>query len=205
MPVGRLASQAATLLMGKHKPIYHPTAVECGDRVIVVNASKAILTGDKLQQKLYRHHTGWPGGLKEISAGYMLQRFPDRIISRAISGMLPKNKLRRERLGNLRVTGGVEGAELYAQWEQRQFGAISPETRRLIGGDANAGSSLSPAARELLERYKDLKVGQFVVHESLHRNILPEDFQAKLLADYDAAIAAQNAPKKTGCSQERCC
>src|SRR3712207_6889384 len=92
--LGRAASQIATILRGKHKPTYTPH-VDTGDYVIIVNADKVVLTGDKWTQKLYRWHTGYPGGFREIAADKMRQRRPERIVELAVRGMLPKTKLGR--------------------------------------------------------------------------------------------------------------
>ena len=101
-PVGRLASEVSRLLRGKHKPSFTPH-VDCGDNVIVINASKVRFTGNKLGQKNYYHHTGYIGGLKTISAKNMLNDNPDRIISKAVKGMLAKNKMSRKLLKHLRI------------------------------------------------------------------------------------------------------
>lgn len=100
--LGRLATRIAIVLMGKHKPIYDQ-ANDCGDYVIVKNARKVTVTGKKADQKLYRHHTQFPGGLKEIPYKTMLDRNPEEIIRRAVSGMLPKNRLRAKRLERLLI------------------------------------------------------------------------------------------------------
>ncbi|GAA5914171.1 hypothetical protein JCM8208_003926 [Rhodotorula glutinis] len=100
--LGRLATRIAIVLMGKHKPIYDQ-ANDCGDYVVVKNAKKVRVTGRKAEQKLYRHHTQFPGGLKEIPYATMLDRKPEEIIRRAVSGMLPKNRLRAKRLERLLV------------------------------------------------------------------------------------------------------
>ncbi|CAB4486459.1 ribosomal protein L13 [Rhizophagus irregularis] len=100
--LGRMATRIATTLMGKHKPIYDP-ASDCGDYVVVINAKEVIVTGKKAEQKLYRHHTGYPGGLKEIVYKDLQEKKPDEIIRKAVSGMLPKNKLRENRLSRLYV------------------------------------------------------------------------------------------------------
>src|ERR1700752_5097303 len=106
--VGRLASIIALRLRGKHKPSYTPH-VDCGDNVIVVNAEKEVLTGRKVQQKVYRHHTGYVGGIKERSAKFILEgRFPERIVEKAVERMLPRGPLGRVQLGNLRVYPGGE-------------------------------------------------------------------------------------------------
>ncbi|MFL6216447.1 MAG: 50S ribosomal protein L13 [Blastocatellia bacterium] len=105
--VGRLATEAARLLMGKNKPTYTPY-IDVGDHVIVINAEKVVFTGNKWQDKVYRHHTGWPGGLKEITARKQLQQHPERILELAIRGMLPKNKLGRQMGKKLKVYVGTD-------------------------------------------------------------------------------------------------
>jgi large subunit ribosomal protein L13 len=105
--VGRLATEAARLLMGKNKPTYTPY-IDVGDHVIVINAEKVIFTGNKWQDKVYRHHTGWPGGLKEVTARKQLQQHPERILESAIRGMLPKTKLGRKMGKKLKVYVGAD-------------------------------------------------------------------------------------------------
>jgi len=105
--VGRLATTAASLLMGKTKPSYTPY-IDVGDHVVIINAEKVVFTGNKLKDKMYRHHTGWPGGLKEITAEKLMQRFPERILEQAIRGMLPKNKLGRHMGKKLKVYAGPD-------------------------------------------------------------------------------------------------
>ena len=104
-PLGRVASQVASILRGKHKPTFTPH-VDGGDFVVVVNASKVVLTGKKLDQKYYRYHTGYVGGLKEISYREMMEKKPEEVIAHAVSGMLPKNKLRARMMTRLRVFAG---------------------------------------------------------------------------------------------------
>ena len=106
--VGRLASVVAMRLRGKHKAAYTPH-VDCGDNVIVINADKVVLTGRKREQKVYYHHTGYPGGIKERSAKHILEgRFPERVVEKAVERMLPRGPLFRQILGNLRVYKGAE-------------------------------------------------------------------------------------------------
>lgn len=105
LALGRVASQAAKILMGKHKPIYTPF-LDCGDHVIVVNAEKAVLTGNKEQQKLYRRHSGYPGGLKEIPAAKLRAQRPVKMVEEAIRGMLPKTKLGKQMYRKLKVYAG---------------------------------------------------------------------------------------------------
>jgi large subunit ribosomal protein L13 len=100
--LGRLASEVAKILRGKHKPVYTPH-VDTGDYVIIVNADKIALTGNKWTQKLYRWHTGYPGGFREIAADKMRQRRPERIVELAVRGMLPKTKLGRAMFRKLKV------------------------------------------------------------------------------------------------------
>ncbi len=93
-PLGRVASKVATILSGKHKPTYTPY-VDCGDYVVVINAEKAILTGNKLNDKMYYNHSGYPGGLRERNAKTMINQYPEEMMERAIKGMLPHNRLGR--------------------------------------------------------------------------------------------------------------
>lgn len=102
MTLGRLATQIATVLKGKHKPIYSPH-LDTGDFVVVVNAHKVRVTGRKMDQKIYYRHSGYPGGLKEISLRDQLDRHPDRVIRFAVRGMLPKNRLGRQMIKKLKV------------------------------------------------------------------------------------------------------
>ncbi len=109
--LGRLATKVAGLLMGKHKPSFTP-GVEMGDFVIVINAQKITVTGTKthtkLTEKMYHHHSGYPGGLKTISLRDQLQIHPDRVIRSAVSGMLPHNKMGNHLIKRLKVYGGAE-------------------------------------------------------------------------------------------------
>ena len=105
--LGRLATRVATLLTGKDKPVYTPF-LDTGDHVVVINAEKVKLTGNKLSEKMYRHHTGYPGGLKETTAGDLLAKNPGKLIEEAVFGMLPKTKLGRAMRKKLRVYRGGE-------------------------------------------------------------------------------------------------
>ena len=106
--VGRLASVIALRLRGKHKPSFTPH-MDDGDHIIVVNADKVVFTGRKKEQKVYYHHTGYPGGIKERTAKFILDgRFPERIVEKAVERMLPRGPLGRKQLGNLRVYKGAE-------------------------------------------------------------------------------------------------
>lgn len=106
-PLGRAASQVATILRGKHKPTYTPH-VDCGDYVIIVNADKVALTGKKLDQKMLRHHSQFPGGLKEMTYRKALEKKPEFIFQEAVRRMLPDGKLGRQMLKKLKVYSGAE-------------------------------------------------------------------------------------------------
>jgi large subunit ribosomal protein L13 len=105
--LGRLATKVATLLSGKHKAGYAPFLIT-GDHVVIINADKIRLTGQKLDQKVYYRHTGYPGGLKQVSARSLFENRPERLIEEAVLGMLPKNKLRKRMAKRLRVYAGAE-------------------------------------------------------------------------------------------------
>jgi large subunit ribosomal protein L13 len=105
--LGRLSTYVATRLMGKHRPTWSPS-VDTGDFVVVVNAEKIRLTGRKLNTKIYRWHTGYPGGLRQIAAGKLLKQRPERVLELAIHGMLPKNRLGRKLRTKLKVYAGPE-------------------------------------------------------------------------------------------------
>lgn len=105
--LGRLSTKIAGLLMGKNKP-YYTSNLDCGDWVVVINAGEARVTGKKRKQKIYYRHSGYPGGLKAFTFEQMMQKDPRKVILHAVSGMLPKNKLRKKRLERLRVFVGEE-------------------------------------------------------------------------------------------------
>jgi large subunit ribosomal protein L13 len=128
--VGRLASIIAMRLRGKHKPSYTPH-VDCGDNVIVVNAEKVVLTGRKVQKKVYYHHTGYVGGIKERTAKSILEgRFPERIVEKAVERMLPRGPLGRVQLGNLRVYKGPEHPHAAQTPETLDVGAMNRKNKR---------------------------------------------------------------------------
>ena len=105
--LGRLATKVATVLRGKHKPTYTPH-VDCGDYVIVINADKVVLTGNKLNDKMYYNHSGFPGGLRERNAKTMIEKYPEEMVERAIKGMLPHNSLGRAMGKKLFVYAGAD-------------------------------------------------------------------------------------------------
>lgn len=106
-PLGRVATQAAAILRGKHKTTYTPN-VDCGDFVIVINAKDVVLTGNKKSQKMYHRHSGYPGGLKSTPYGELLEKRPSFMMERAIKGMLPHNRLGRQMFRKLKVYDGTE-------------------------------------------------------------------------------------------------
>ena len=106
-PLGKTAATAATLLRGKHKPEYTPHA-DCGDFVVIVNAEKAVLTGKKLEQKYYRRHSGWVGGLKETPYRLLMQQKPELAMFLAVRGMMPRNTITKDSLTRLHVYRGAE-------------------------------------------------------------------------------------------------
>ncbi len=103
--LGRVASEIAKILMGKNKATYSPH-MDSGDYVVIVNAEKVVLTGKKPEQKLYRSHSGYPGGFKEISFKKMSAEHPERVIQHAVDGMLPENRLKKDRMGRLKIIIG---------------------------------------------------------------------------------------------------
>jgi large subunit ribosomal protein L13 len=105
IPLGRIATEAARLLRGKHKPSFTPH-VDTGDHVIIINAEKLVLTGNKLNTKLYRRHSGYPGGLKEVSYKNLMRTMPERVMEHAVKGMLPHNKLGAQMYRKLNVHKG---------------------------------------------------------------------------------------------------
>jgi large subunit ribosomal protein L13 len=108
-PLGRVATQIATYLTGKYKPTYTPH-IDGGDYVVVINAAKAVVTGDKETGKVYYHHTGFPGGIKDATLAEVRAKFPERIIENAVKGMLPKNKLQAERMKRLKIFADADHA-----------------------------------------------------------------------------------------------
>ena len=107
IPLGRVASQVAAVLRGKNKPIYTPH-VDTGDYVIVINSDKMVLTGNKINDKKYFHHSGYPGGLKEVSYKDLMEKRSDFALEKAVKGMLPKNSLGKKMFGKLKVYKGSE-------------------------------------------------------------------------------------------------
>ena len=112
--LGRLATEVARRLRGKHKPEYTPH-VDTGDYIVIINADKVAVTGNKEQGKMYHHHTGYPGGLKSMTLEKLRERAPERIIEKAVKGMLPKNPLGRAMFSKLKVFPGAEHAHTAQQ------------------------------------------------------------------------------------------
>ena len=119
-PLGRVAAVAATILRGKHTPEYTPH-VDCGDHVIVINAAKVILTGNKLDEKMYRRHSGYIGGLKEVPYRRLMESDPEFVMTKAVKGMLPDNTIGRNSIKRLRVYAG----------DQHEHAAQKPEAYEL--------------------------------------------------------------------------
>ena len=127
--VGRLATLVAMRLRGKHKPTYTPH-VDDGDNVIVINAAQAVLTGKKREKKVYYHHTGYIGGIKERTAKSILEgRFPERVVEKAIERMLPRGPLARQQLSNLRVYPGPDHPHAAQNPEVVDVGAMNRKNR----------------------------------------------------------------------------
>ncbi len=128
--LGRMASQIALILRGKHKPSYTPH-MDCGDNVVVINAGKVKLTGKKLSDKIYYRHTGYPGGIKERRAGEILEgKHPERVVQKAIERMIPGGPLGRRQLKNLRVYAGAEHPHEAQNPEVLDIAARNPKNKR---------------------------------------------------------------------------
>lgn len=118
--LGSVAAEAAVLLRGKHKPIFTPH-VDCGDHVVIINASKIVLTGKKLDQKMYYHHTGYIGNLKEVKYSKLMAEKPEFVVTKAIKGMIPDTTIGRQALTRLRVYAGPEHKQAAQKPELREF------------------------------------------------------------------------------------
>ena len=128
--VGRLATLVAMRLRGKHLPTYTPH-VDCGDNVVIINAAKAVLTGNKREKKVYHHQTGFIGGIKEVSAKSILEgRFPERVVEKAIERMIPRGPLGRVQMGNLRVYPGAEHPHEAQQPEKVDIASMNRKNMR---------------------------------------------------------------------------
>lgn len=119
-PLGRVAVQAATILRGKHKPTFAPHA-DCGDHVIILNCAEAVLTGDKLQKKYYRRHTGWIGHLKEVRYDKLMKEKPEKAMELAVKGMVPDTTIGRKSLTRLRLYRGAEHKNQAQKPEEYKF------------------------------------------------------------------------------------
>jgi large subunit ribosomal protein L13 len=128
--LGRLATQIARILRGKHKPTFTPH-MDCGDNVIVVNAEKVKLTGRKTSDKVYYWHTGHPGGIKQRTAGQILEgNHPDRVITKAVERMITRNRLGHQQMSNLRVYAGPDHPHEAQQPEALDIAAMNPKNKR---------------------------------------------------------------------------
>ena len=119
-PLGKVAAEAATLLRGKHKPTFTPNA-DCGDHVIIINAAQVVLTGNKLDQKMYYHHTGYIGNMKEVKYRTLMKTKPEFAVTKAVKGMIPDSVIGREALTRLRVYAGAEHKHAAQKPEAREF------------------------------------------------------------------------------------
>ncbi len=127
--VGRVATIIANILRGKHKPSYTPH-VDCGDNVIVINADKVAFTGKKLKDKIYYRHTGYAGGIKEITAGKVLAgKFPERVLEKAVERMVPRGPLGRDQMRNLRLYNGAEHPHLAQNPEQLDIAGMNRKNK----------------------------------------------------------------------------
>ena len=127
--LGRLASQIAKILRGKHKTTFTPH-VDCGDNVIVINAEKVALTGNKLADKVYYHHTGFVGGIKGITAGKQLEEHPERVIIKAVERMISRNKMGREQMTKLHVYAGPSHPHTAQTPETLDIAAMNSKNKR---------------------------------------------------------------------------
>ena len=130
--LGRMAAQIAKILRGKHRPEFTPH-VDCGDNVIVINAEKVHLTGNKREDKIYYRHTGYPGGIKSRTAGQILDgKQPEKVVTKAVQRMLPKNILGRTQMTNLRVYAGPEHPHEAQNPEVLDIAAMNPKNKRSV-------------------------------------------------------------------------
>lgn len=129
--LGRVASQIAKILRGKHKTSYTPH-MDCGDYVVVINAEKVQLTGNKLQNKMYHRHTGYIGGIKSVSAGRLMETHPERVLYKAVERMISRNKLGRVQMTNLRVYAGAEHPHAAQNPEVLDIAAMNPKNKRSV-------------------------------------------------------------------------
>ncbi len=128
--LGRLASAVANMLRGKHKPLFTPH-IDCGDHIVVINAEKVALTGNKRANKIYYWHTGYPGGIKSRTVDKVLEgKHPERVITKAVERMIPRGPLGREQLRKLRVYAGTEHPHEAQTPEILDFGAANPKNRK---------------------------------------------------------------------------
>ena len=129
MVLGRLASQLAKIIRGKNKPCYTPSQ-DCGDYVVVVNADKVQLTGRKMEQKMYYHHTGYVGGIKGVSVAKQLEEHPERVLIKAVQRMVSRGKLGRQQMTKLRVFAGPEHTHQAQSPITLDIGAMNPKNKR---------------------------------------------------------------------------
>ena len=119
-PLGRVATKAAVLLRGKHKPSFTPH-VDCGDHVIIINCDKLVLTGNKINQKVWYHHSGWVGGLKQVKYSTLMEQRPEKAMELAVNGMIPKNTIGRAAMTRLRTYAGSNHSHAAQKPETLEF------------------------------------------------------------------------------------
>jgi len=145
-PLGRLSVQVAKLLMGKHKPIYEPNH-DTGDFVVVINAAKVKITGKKLEDKVYYRHSNYPGGLKSITLGKMMQQFPTRAIEIAVKGMLPHNRMGAQMNKKLRVYAGTEYPNAPKAKTDKPAKEIKPKAEKPAKAESSAKAEAPKEAK----------------------------------------------------------
>ena len=192
--LGRLATQVATFLMGKHKPSYVPHMLT-GDFVIVINAKEIKVTGLKAEQKIYRRHSQYPGNLKEIPYARMQERQPERIIELAVKGMLPKNKLGRQMLKRLKIYAGAEhphSAQILGseRREEREAAAVAKAEAAAV--EAAKTAPKKPAAKKAAAPKAEAAVAEAVVTEA----VATEAVETAEAAPKKKALAKKAAAKK---------
>jgi large subunit ribosomal protein L13 len=197
--LGRLATQVATFLMGKHKPTYVPHMLT-GDFVVVINAKEIRITGLKAEQKIYKRHSQYPGNLREIPYARMQERQPERIIELAVKGMLPKNKLGRKMLGRLKVYAGVEhpheaqilGSE--RREAREEAAAVKAAAAAAEAAKAKKAAAKKPAAKKVAApKAEAAAVATEVVETAV---ATPKKAPAKKAAAKKPAAKKAAAPKK---------
>lgn len=186
-PLGRVASEAARLLLGKHKPDYEPH-LPMGDYVVVINASGVVLTGNKAQQKVYYRHSGYPGNLRQRTFEEQMERDPRKVVERAIRGMLPHTRLGRELFRHLRVYAGADHPH-----EAQLRAGTGARARRRAAADARAAEApvAEPPAEEIV-------ADEVVAEEVSAEDVAPDE----ATTDEAAAAEAEEPAEDTDASED---